>query len=304
MMKIVIMGAGAMGSLFGGLLASSGEEVWLVDPRRAQIEAIRSAGLTIEKEGRALVIRVNATEDVLSAGKAGLVIIFVKAPDTERAVSDALALEDHKTVFLSLQNGLGNEDVICARIDRRKVMLGVTGHGATVLGPGRIRHAGTGKTTIGALDDTNRERAIQVAALFRKARIETEVSGDIHELIWDKLMVNVGINALTALTNMKNGQLLEHPETLALMEGLIFEGAEVARKKGIRITPNPFERAKQVAYATRDNRSSMGQDFDFKRKTEIDVINGAVVREAKRLGIAAPCNETITNLVKVIEKHF
>lgn len=303
-MKTVIMGAGAMGGLFGGLLAFSGEDVWLVDIQREQADVIRSVGLTLEEGDKLQIIGVNATHDVTSLGKADLVIFFVKTYHTERAVSDALALEKEDTIFLTLQNGLGNEEVICKRINRKKVMLGVTGQGATFLGPGHVRHAGRGKTFIGELDQEVSNRAIQVAKMFREADIDTEVSANIHELIWDKLLVNVGINALTALTELKNGQLLDYPETLRVMEVLVSEAAEVARQNGVRIEGDPIEKVKAVAEATKGNRSSMGQDIDFRRKTEIDAINGAVVREAKRLGIPVPYNEVVTDLIKAIEKRF
>jgi 2-dehydropantoate 2-reductase len=302
--KTVIIGAGAMGSLFGGLLALSKQEVWLVDIRQEQIDAIRSAGLRLEEKGKAQTIRVNATSDVTSIGKADLVIFFVKTYHTEKAASDALVLQKEGTLFLTLQNGLGNEEAICKQVDPRNVMLGVTNHGATLLGPGHIRHAGWGKTYIGELDGKVTDRIKQIALVFNQAGIETEVTSSIRELVWDKLFINIGINALTALTGLKNGQLLDHPETLRLVEALVSEAVEVAGKKGILIKGNPLEKVKAVAEATRKNRSSMGQDFDYKRRTEIDAINGAMVREAQRLGIPVPYNQMITNLIKVIEKTF
>jgi 2-dehydropantoate 2-reductase len=140
--------------------------------------------------------------------------------------------------------------------------------------------------------------------VFNQAGIETEVTSSIRDLVWDKLFINIGINALTALTGLKNGQLLDHPETLRLVEALVSEAVEIARKKGILIKGNPLEKVKAVAEATRQNRSSMGQDFDYKRRTEIDAINGAVVREAEHLGIPVPYNQMITDLIKVIEKTF
>ncbi len=303
-MKTVIMGAGAMGSLFGGLLALSGEEVWLVDIWKDHIDAMRSKGLTIEDRGKTQTIRVNATADVTSVGKADLVLIFVKTYHTEEAVSDARVLRKEDTVFLTLQNGLGNEEVICKQIDRGKVMLGVTNHGATLLAPGHIRHAGWGKTSIGELDGKLTDRVNRMVQIFLEAGIETEVSLHIHHLVWEKLLINIGINALTALTGLKNGQLLDFPETLRLMESLVSEAAEVARRKGIRIEGNPIEKVRTVAERTRENRSSMGQDVDHRRRTEIDAINGAVVREAERLGISVPFNQAITDLVKTIEKSF
>ncbi len=303
-MKIVMMGAGAMGSLFGGLLSRSGEEAWLVDIQKEHIQAIGSFGLTVEVSGKLQLLGVNATTDVTSVGKADLVIFFVKTYHMEKAVSDALALEKEDTLFLSLQNGLGNEEWICKKIDPKKVMLGVTGHGATLLGPGHIRHAGWGKTFIGELDHRITDRAIRLAQMFCDAGIETEVSSDIQTHVWNKLLVNVGINALTALTGFKNGQLLDYPETTRLMEKLVFEAVGVAKKKGVRIEENPIEKVRKAIQATAENRSSMGQDFDYKRQTEIDAINGAVVREAQQLGISAPFNQAVTDLVKAIEKSF
>jgi len=303
-MKTVIMGAGAMGGLFGGLLTRVGGEVWLVGNKKEQVDTISSVGLTFEEKGKPQIIPMKATSDVASAGKADLVIFFVKTYDTGQAVSDALILEKEDTIFLTLQNGLGNEEAICKAVDRKKVMLGITGHGATLLEPGRIRHAGQGKTFIGELDHRITDRALRIAQMFCNAGIETEVSPNIHDQVWQKLLVNVGINALTALTGLKNGQLLDYPETLRLMEALVSEAAEVAKKKGILIEGNPIEKVRKIAEATRGNRSSMGQDFDYKRRTEIDSINGAIVREAKNLGISAPYNQMITDLIKVIENRF
>ena len=303
-MKTVIIGAGAIGSLFGGLLTLSGEDVWLVSTGKAHVDTMRSAGLTIERGEKLQTVRVNATSDVTSLGKADLVLFFVKTYQTEKAVSDSLVLQKENTIFLSLLNGLGNEEAICKKVDRRKVILGVTGQGATYLGPGHIRHAGWGETQIGELEGGMTERANQIAQMFQKAGISTHVSSKIQDLIWEKLFVNVGINPLTALTGLKNGQLLDYPETVRLMEALVFEAVEVARRKGIRIEGNPIEKVKAVAEVTRENRSSMGQDFDHRRKTEIEAINGAVVREAEGLGVSVPFNQAITDLVKVIEKQF
>ena len=303
-MKTVIMGAGAMGSLFGGLLTLSGEDVWLVDIWKENIDAMRSNGLKVEDRGKVQIIPVKATTDVASVGKADLILFFVKTYHTEKAVSDVLVLQKENTVFLTLQNGLGNEEAICKQVDRRKVILGVTGQGATLLGPGHIRHAGWGKTYVGELDEKITDRVTQIAQVFRKAGIETEVSSHIHDLVWEKLLVNVGINALAALTGLKNGQLLDYPETVRLMEALVSEAVEVTRRKEIQIDENPMNRVKVVIEATRENRCSMGQDLDYKRRTEIDAINGAVVREAERLGISVPYNQMITDLIKVIEKRF
>jgi 2-dehydropantoate 2-reductase len=303
-MKTAIIGPGAMGSLFGSLLTRAGKEVWLVGNRQEQIDRICSIGLTLEEKGTAEIVPMNATPDVTTVGKADLVIFFVKTYDIEEAVSDSLVLEKEDTIFLTLQNGLGNEEAICDKVNPKKVMLGITGHGATLLDPGHIRHAGWGKTFIGELNHRVTDRALRIAQMFCEAGIETEVSSNIHDQVWGKLLVNVGINALTALTGFRNGQLLDYPETVRLMQELVSEAAEIARRKGTRVEGDPIEKVKKAAEATRENRSSMGQDFDHKRKTEIDAINGAVVMEAQLLGIPVPFNQAVTDLVKAIEKSF
>ncbi|MBS3905599.1 MAG: 2-dehydropantoate 2-reductase [Syntrophaceae bacterium] len=303
-MKTVIIGAGAMGSLFGGFLSLSGEEVWLVDIWKEHVDAIRSKGLAIEEKGKVQAVSVNATSDITSIGKADLILYFVKTYHTEKAVTDSLVLEKEDTVFLTLQNGLGNEETICKQVDRKKVVLGVTGQGATLLWSGHIRHAGRGKTYVGELDGKITDRVNQITQIFRKAGIETEVSSHIHTLVWEKLFVNVGLNGLAALLGLKNGQLLDYPETIRLVEALVSEAVEVARRKGVQIESNPMDRVRAVIEATRENRCSMGQDLDRKRRTEIDAINGAAVREAEHLGIPVPYNRMITDLIKVIEKRF
>lgn len=303
-MKTAIIGAGAMGSLFGGLLTLSGEEVWLVDIWKEHIDTIRKKGLFLEERGKAQFIPIHATSEVASVGKADLVLIFVKTYHTEKAVSDARVLQKDRTVFLTLQNGLGNEEIICKQIDPQKVLLGVTSHGATLLGPGRIRHAGWGKTYLGELDGRMTDRLHQIHQMFCNAEIETEVTSRIHDHVWEKLLINVGLNALAAITGLKNGQVLDYPETLRLMEALVSEALEVAGRKGIQIGSNPIERVKAVIEATRENRCSMGQDLDRKRRTEIDAINGAIVGEADKFGILVPYNQMITDLIKVIEKQF
>jgi len=303
-MKTVIMGAGAMGGLFGGLLAASGQEVWLVDVWKENIEALQSRGIAIEEKGQEKLFPIHATTEVASVGKADLVLLFVKTYHTEKAVSDALVLEKEDTAFLTLQNGLGNEEAICRQVNPKKVLLGVTNQGATLLGPGKIRHGGWGKTFIGELDGKRTDRVAEIAQRFQKAGMETEVSVHIQRLIWEKLLINIGINALAAVTGLKNGQLLDHPETLMLMEGLVAEAVEVARRKGIPIEGKPIEKVKAIVEATQANRCSMGQDLDNRRRTEIEAINGALVREAERLSVATPYNRMITNLIKVIERTF
>ena len=232
-------------------------------------------------------------------------IVFVKATLTESAMRDALGLVGERTMVLTLQNGLGNVEKLNAAAGAAHVVAGTTGHGSTLLGPGRIRHAGKGETIIGEQSGERSERIAALASAFERAGIVTKISENVMGLIWTKLIVNVGINALTAVTGLKNGQLVDYPETEALMREAIDEASAVAKAKGIRFeVDDPFEHTRSIARKTAGNRSSMLQDVLNKRRTEISVINGAVVEEGERLGIAVPVNTVLTRLISVREKTY
>ncbi len=305
-MKIAVLGAGAMGSLFGGILAEAGHQVWLVDVWKEHVESIREKGLRIKGPGADRVVRnLEAVSSAQEAGEAELVIVFVKSTVTEEAVSTAKCLFGPRTLVLTLQNGLGNVERIGKVIGFQNVLAGVTAQGATVLSPGEIYHAGQGLTTVGELQGEVTPRVEKVSAMLNEAGIQTQVSGNVMGLIWGKLLVNVGINALTALTGLKNGQLLDHPETVELMELAVLEGFEVCKAKGIKLPyQDPVSHAREVAMATASNRSSMLQDVTNQRKTEIEVINGAIVREGQALGIQTPVNKVLTNLVRTLERRY
>lgn len=303
-MKIAVIGAGAMGSLFGGLLAESGAEVWLFDIRTEQIAAINQNGLNIEKDGHFRHVHIKATTDPDLIEKADLAIVFVKSPQTRPAADIAGKLVGSEGLVLTLQNGMGNADIIAETVARDRIVAGTTSHGATLLAPGRIRHAGTGATIIGMWAGKNLGHADRVARVMTRAGIETEVVQNVQSVIWNKLLINVGINAVTALTAIKNGQILDLEITRNLSRAAVEEAMSVARAQGIQVDEDAVEHVFQVAKATGANRSSMGQDVDNKRLTEIDAINGAVVRIAEKLGLKVPVNLTLTALVETLQHHF
>jgi 2-dehydropantoate 2-reductase len=203
---------------------------------------------------------------------------------------------------LTLQNGLGNEEILTRHFGSGRTAAGVTSQGATFLGPGRIRHAGKGPTHI-CMSDGRNEKLAPLCRALEGAGFETHVSADVASLVWSKLVINVGINALTALTNQPNGKLLESDDTRAIMADLVGEAVAVAVARGIPLTHgDPLAVVFDVAGKTGANRSSMLQDFDRKRPSEIEVMNGAIVREAQKAGIAVPVNATITRLVRALEK--
>ena len=303
-MKVAVVGAGAMGSLFGGLLAEAGAEVWLIDIWAAHVDAVNKQGLEIEREGRTRTIRLQATMDPETISNCDLVIVFVKSTHTGDAALTAKRIAGPQGLVLTLQNGMGNADRIAKDVNPSNVIAGTTSYGATMLGPGKIRHAGVGLTTIGMWHNGEGDKAEKVAAFFSKAGIETKVAPDVRSIVWGKLLINVGINAITALTGIKNGELLDLEATIALSRAAVEEAVRVAEAQDIDVRKDGVDHALEVARATGKNRSSMGQDVDNKRLTEIKAINGVVVKEAERLGIPAPVNHTLTALVETLQAHY
>jgi 2-dehydropantoate 2-reductase len=303
-MKIAVIGAGAMGSLFGGLLAESGADVCLLDVWREHVDTLNRVGLCIEREDAQRTIPVTAATDPQQVGKADLVIVFVKSTHTRQAAATAARIAGDHGRVLTLQNGMGNADILAEAINPQNVLAGTTSHGATLLGPGNIKHAGMGPTTIGPWSGGSPDTAQNVADLFSRAGIETQVADDVRSLIWGKLLVNVGINAITALTDIKNGQINDLEITRNLSRSAVEEAMQVARAQGITVRDDAVEHVFQLAQATSANRSSMGQDVDNRRQTEISAINGAVVNEARKVGLAAPVNETLSALIETLQKNY
>jgi len=305
-MKIAVVGAGAMGSLFGAMLAEAGNDVWLCDVWQDHVQAINNNGLRIDCEGKPRSVRLLATLDPAQIGPADLVIIFVKSTQTKSAAEAAQYLVGSGGAVLTLQNGMGNADAIAEHIVPERILAGTTSHGATMLGPGHIRHAGIGPTTLGAWNNTHQGHRLakRFADFFKTAGIETEAVDDVRCVIWNKLLINIGINAITALTTIKNGQILDLEITRELCRTAVDEAMAVACAQNIPIREDAVDVVFKVAEATAANRSSMGQDVDNGRPTEIGAINGFIVRESKRLGLEAPVNFTLTALIETLQYHF
>jgi 2-dehydropantoate 2-reductase len=304
-MKIAIVGAGAMGCLYGAKLSAvPTNEVYLIDVWLDHIASINENGLLMEEDGKLITYsNVKGVSDASQVGPCDLAIIFVKSTLTGQAVKTNKAVFGPDTVALTLQNGLGNIDLICAEIGDHNVIAGTTAHGATMLGPGKVRHAGSGKTIIGELSGKDSERIQRIASVFKAAGLDTDISYNVIGLVWDKLLVNVGINALTGITKLHNGELLCHPEIEELLEAAVSEAFAVAKAKGIQLSyDDPVEHTKAVCTATAANKSSMLQDILNHKQTEIDMINGAIVREGASVGVAAPVNLVLTNLIKFLQK--
>jgi len=301
-MRIVVMGAGSMGCLLGGYLARADHEVFLLDPQTERTEAIQTSGIVVEGVGGDFDVEASAGPTYDGDAPPDLVLVCVKAYDTAQAASDCEVFLGNHTEVLTLQNGVGNLERLAHTLPRDQLLAGTTSLGANLLSPGRVHHAGEGGTHIGDVYGERSDRAEEIAALFTAARLPASATDNIHELIWSKLAVNVGINALTALLRVRNGRLLAAEGATRVMEPAVVECLAVAEESGVSLDAEVvMARVKDVARRTASNRSSMLMDVLGDRRTEIDAINGAVVRRGRELGLAVPVNETLTNLVHAVE---
>jgi len=303
-MKIAIVGPGAMGSLFAAHLSKK-EDVVLIDKNEQRVKFINQNGIKLEGVSGNWQAKVKATADPDEAKEAELIIICVKAYDTKDAVKTIKNIIKEDTSVLTLQNGVGNIEIISEIVGSEKVLGGVTNQGATLLGDGHIRHAGKGETVIGRIDGKIPVQLRDIREAFNKAGLETRISRDIKGLLWSKLIINVGINALTAITRLKNGKLIEFEGTRQILRAAVSEAVKIAKRKRIKlIYDDPLAKVEAVCEATSGNISSMLQDVLRKKKTEIDFINNAIVREGESLGLPVTINSALVDLVQTIESSY
>lgn len=308
-MKICILGAGALGSSIGAALAQGGSDVWLVNRSAAHVDAINRDGLKVREGQREnaseRVVRVRAALDIRGIGPVDLVLVLVKSFDTRSAMEAARDLVGAQTTVMSLQNGLGHEEELTQVVGARHVVAGKTYVGGVMLGPGRIIGGTRGKKTIiGELDGSMSPRVQAIADEFQRAGLDTTVTDNIVGTIWDKLLVNVSTGALAGITRLTYGPLYEVPEIEATAVAAVTEAVAVARAKGVRLSIGAPRDAwlKASEGLPRDFKTSMLQSLEHGSRTEIDFINGAVVREGERRGIPTPVNRALVACIKGIEK--
>jgi len=301
MNNLLIVGTGALASLFAAQLTQAGYDITMLGTWKEGIDALRRDGVRlVDSKGNEKRFAVHATDDPRECIKAKYAIVLVKAWQTERVARQLKDCLANDGLVLTLQNGLGNRETLSRDLGSDRVALGSTTTGATLLGPGLVKTGGEGivsleqNPALGPLEDTLKSTGFKV-----------QVVDDAQSLIWGKLVVNAAINPLTALLKMKNGELLERPSARKLLQALARETANVANAGNI-ILPfdDPVAKAEEVAKKTASNTSSMLQDVLRSAPTEIDAICGAVVREAEKLKIGAPVNWTCWQLVKALEKGF
>ncbi|WP_339227161.1 2-dehydropantoate 2-reductase [Oceanobacillus sp. FSL K6-2867] len=308
-MRILIIGSGAMGSLFAGKLKQNGVDVTIFNRLNNHVKAIQKDGLTIvDAKGNTSAIKlpIVTNPDDLS-GKYDLILVLIKTFATE-IVLESLLLSIHSNApILTLQNGIGNKETIHKLTTENEVFTGGTWAGASIDKPGVILHRAVGTTFIGSdQPDKHKDLLHEIAAIFTRSGLKTEVSINVQSIIWSKLLVNIAYNGLTAITRLRNGDTILPHEGRSIVEKLVDEAIQITKVKGIPLLySDPAAECVRIGHEEIGmNISSMLSDILNQRKTEIEAINGAVVKEGERYGISTPYNDMILNLVKVIENSY
>jgi 2-dehydropantoate 2-reductase len=298
-MNIVILGAGAIGSLFGAFLSKK-NDVLLIG-RSSHVNAINQNGLTIEGKTQ-LNVKIRAVDSVNKISfSPDLLIITVKSYDTESAIKEVKSNIGDNTIVMSLQNGLDNLEKIGKYVSREKIIACTTTHGVVFSKPGIIKHTGIGKTVLGPLTGRNIQNAESIANMLSDVGIKTTVNDDIIKEIWIKAIVNSSINPLTALFNCKNGYLLKNPVLENILEKTCEESTSVANAYGIDVTPSSMIRkTKEVVKETYENHSSMLQSILQGKKTEIESINSKIVEVGRKHNIKTLMNEILIYSIESI----
>lgn len=291
-MKVALIGPGAMGCLFAARFAQHGIHTTLVDYRADRAARLEQKGITVETRDGIIEAHPNVMTHVPTLQH--LIIVLTKAYSTSslRFPPDA--------PVLTLQNGLGNVEALCGIVGSARMLAGVTSEGATLLGEGRVRHAGSGVTSVGSWTSCDVKPAVEA---FERAGFNVEVTEAPGKRIWEKVAVSSGINPLTALLNVPNGRLTEIKEIRQLMRDLVVESAKVAATEGYRFEQSLVELAEEICRQTADNISSMLQDVRNGKRTETESISGEVLRRAQLAGLPVPRTQVIYQLMKGLESR-
>lgn len=298
--KIAIVGTGAMGSVYAGLLASAGHEVWAVDTWREHVEAIRRGGLRVEGASGDRIAWPHATTDVAEAGPCDLVVVATKARDVVAAATAAKAIVADHTVVLTIQNGLGSAERIAGVLGSDGVAVGIVGgFGASIIEPGHVRHEGWEKLHLGELVGPATRRVVNVASIWSSAGFNVSVYDDIELMVWEKFICNVCFSGTCSVTGLTIGEVIADRHAWSIASGCATEAWAVGRALGVDLAiDDPVAYVREFGSAIPHARPSMLLDLLAGRPTEIDVINGAVPVQAERVGLRAPYNEVVSALVR------
>jgi 2-dehydropantoate 2-reductase len=315
-MKVAIIGPGALGCLLAASLTIKVNQsdkkipeldLWLLDYRPERAKKISEQGLVLEENGVQKYCGIKATADPNEIGPADVIILCVKSTQVAASLKLTSQLVQEDTLLLTMQNGIGHLELLKNKPKPPSIVIGVTAQGANLIAPGQVRHAGDGLTRVGFLKSASFSRSLllaKVCNLLNYGGVETVIVDNIMDYVWSKLLINAGINALTAIHRCPNGKLLESAATKDLLTAAVREGETVARGLNIELIDDPLSMTLEVCSKTAQNISSMLQDVNNKRPTEIDSINGAIVTAGKKLGLPTPVNAELVQKVKEIEQSY
>jgi 2-dehydropantoate 2-reductase len=292
-MKIAVMGAGAVGCYFGARLAQAGHQVTLIG-RPALVQAVQAAGLVLEMDGTRHVCPADASVDPAAVAGAQMVLFCVKSGDTAQAGALIAPHLDQGALLLSLQNGISNPETL-AKATGHPVIPAVVYVGSAMAAPGVVRHEGRGDLTIGG------PGAQDAARTLRPAGIGVDVSDDVIAQLWAKLLINCAYNALSAIPRKPYGTFHAQPGVMELIDDIVAECLAVAQAEGVSLPPEAIETVRKIADWMPEQYSSTAQDLMRGRPTEIDFLNGEIVRRAAKHGLDVPINRTLTLLTKMLE---
>jgi 2-dehydropantoate 2-reductase len=306
-MKIAIIGVGAMGSIYAGLLADKGgHDVWAVDTWKDHVEAIRKNGLRVEGASGDRTVRLNATTDPSDVKDADLVIIATKDDGVTGAARAALAMARPEAPILTIQNGLGSADKVAEIVGSKRILMGVVGgFGASMKGPGHAHHNGMEFLRLGEMDGGLTPRLETVKQAWEAGSFKVLSFDDIHKMVWEKLICNCTYSGPCALTGLRVGEVQANPNAWSIAAACANEAYLVAMAKGIRLDfDDPVRYVRDFGQKIPNARPSMLLDHMAGRPAEVDNINGAIPREGAKVGIATPVNSVVVALLKAKESGF
>ena len=302
-MRIAIVGAGAMGTVFAAALHRAGHDATLVDVSQPLVDTITREGAFVEENGSTYQARIPATTDPVALGTVDAVILFVKCYQTQAAAEFARPLVGDNTIVVSLQNGWGNEHILADAYGAERIVAGVTYHSARTSEPGRVAHTSRGPTHVGPFDGGGIEAAQRLALVLSEVGIETDVSSGIGTQMWQKLVLNCATLPVAALTGLTTAGLGSTPAVRDLVAAVASETCAVARAAGHAVdSAERIETIQRMLDGGGDGKASMLQDIEAGRRTELDVITGAVLAEAARRGVDAPLNRALFALMRGYEQ--
>ncbi len=307
-MEIAIVGAGVLGSIFGGLFLEKGFNVTLIEVLQERVRLIDKEGLWLQwPDGERTHSNISITSKVDAVGVKDVVMIAVKGYHTRSAIESAMPMIGDDTIVLSVQNGLGNLEVIAETVGPEQVVGGITAHSGMPVSMNEVRYVGGlgPLLVIGPYDGVSRPGFKNMVEQFQAVGLDVHTTSDINSVIWKKLIANVSTNVVAALTGLTGGIAVKHAPTVEIIEALVQELSQVARAKGIEFPEldDPLDFSLKAFASTKDNRVSMLQDVEAGRPTEIGNLNEVIVSEGRRFNIPTPYNEAVSWLTRGVEEH-